>query len=146
MSRHTKVAFMVAPILAVLGFIAADFYEESKANKEKIVQLFPVGHCDVVNESCILKAGEFEISIYDKSGKTTVNTTFPLDSATLFLVNKDNHATEYPLGMIESPYYWHANTQLRELIEAQGQSYKMRLIANIKGGRYISEFYTQTTQ
>jgi hypothetical protein len=144
MNKHTKTAFLVAPILVVLGFIAADYYEEKQAAEEKVIQLIPSEDCDVINENCILKAGDFEVNVFDKNNLTTVNSTYPLDSATLFLVDKDNNATPYPLGMIQSPYYWHTETNLRELIGSSGQGYKLRLVVNIKGGSYISEFYTET--
>ncbi|MFQ3221167.1 MAG: hypothetical protein ACI8R9_001552 [Paraglaciecola sp.] len=144
MNKHTRTAFMVAPILAVIGYIAADYYEEDQAEKEKVIQLVPFGDCDVINQECILKAGDFEVNVFDKDNLTTVNSTFPLDSATIFLVDKNNTPTAYPLGMIQSPYYWHTKTNLRELIGQSGQSYKLRLVAKIKGGRYISEFNTKT--
>jgi hypothetical protein len=98
----------------------------------------------VINQQCILKAGDFEVNVFDKNNLTTVNTTFPLDSATIFLVDEFNNPTAYSLGMIQSPYYWHTQTNLRELIGDPGQSYKLRLVVNIKGGSYISEFYTKT--
>ncbi|MBU3002071.1 hypothetical protein [Paraglaciecola arctica] len=144
MNKHTRTALMVAPILAVIGYIAADYYEEGLAEEEKVIQLLPVENCDVINQKCILKSGDFEVNIFDKNNFTTVNSTFPLDSATLFLVDENNQSTPYPLGMIQSPYYWHAETDLRKLIGRSGQSYTLRLIANIKGGRYISEFHTYT--
>jgi hypothetical protein len=84
------------------------------------------------------------VNVFDKNNQTTINSTFPLDSATLFLVDKDNSPTAYPLGMIQNPYYWHTETNLRELMRHSGQRYKLRLVVNIKGGRYISEFYTKT--
>ncbi len=146
MNRHMKVAFMVAPFLAVLGYIGADFYNENEAAKTKIVQLVPEGHCDIVNQSCVLKSGEFKVNVSDKAGITEVNSTFPLDSATLFLVDKHDKITAYPLGMQKSPYYWRSNTQLGSLVSNKGDSYKLRLITKIKGGQYISEFYTQTTK
>jgi hypothetical protein len=144
MNKHTRTAFMVAPILAVIGYIAADYYEEDQAEKEKVIQLVPFGVCDVINQVCVLKAGDFEVNVFDKDNLTTVNSTFPLDSATIFLVDKNDQPTAYPLGMIQSPYYWHTETNLRELVGDSGQRYKLRLVANIKGGRYISEFYTTT--
>lgn len=144
MNKHRRTAFLVAPILAVLGYIAADYYAESQAAEDKLIQLVPFEDCDIINQQCILKAGEFEVNVFDKNNLTTVNATFPLDNATLFLVDKNNTATPYALGMIQSPYYWHAETNLRELIGNSGQSYKLRIILNIKGGRYISEFYTKT--
>ena len=48
--------------------------------------------------------------------------------------------------MIDNPYYWQSPTPLRESISAQGEKYKLRVIANIKGGQYIAEFYTQTVK
>lgn len=146
MNRHTKLALIVAPFLTILGFIGADFYEENQAQQEKIVQLSPDGHCDVINQNCILTSGEFKINVSDKAGVTEINSTFPLDSATLFLVDQSDKMTPYPLGMQQSPYYWQSPTQLRELIGRKGDSYKLRLIAKIKGGQYISEFYTQTVK
>lgn len=144
MNRHTKLAFMVAPFLLIGGYIASDFYIEHEASKQRVFNLVPFGHCDVINQKCILKSGDFEVNLLDEGGKTTLNATFPLDSATLFLVDKSNQATAYPLGMKDSPYYWHSNTPLNELAKNKGDKYKLRIIANIKGGQYISEFYTQT--
>ena len=146
MNKHLKVAFIVAPFLAVLGYIGADYYDEQQASKEKIIQLIPEGHCDVVNQHCVLKSGDFKVNISDKAGVTEVNSTFPLDSATLFLVDKHEQMTPYPLGMKKSPYYWRSNTELRSLVSQKGDSYKLRLIVKIKGGQYISEFYTQTVK
>ncbi|MDU0353567.1 hypothetical protein RS130_06150 [Paraglaciecola aquimarina] len=144
MNKHTKTAFLVAPILAVIGYIAADYYVEDQAQEEKIIQLDPPNNCDVINQNCILRSGNFEVNVFDKDLFTTVNSTFPLDSATLFLVDENNVQTPYPLGMMQSPYYWHTQTNLRKLVSNPGQRYKLRLILNIKGGRYISEFYTHT--
>ncbi|MEP0354462.1 MAG: hypothetical protein ABJH06_13715 [Paraglaciecola sp.] len=144
MNKHTKIAFMVAPILAVIGYIAADYYVENQAENEKVVQLIPTDNCDVISQTCILKSGDFEVNVFDKDNLTSINSTFPLDSATLFLVDSNNEPTAYPLGMIQSPYYWHTETDLRELVGNSGQSYKLRLVLNIKGGSYIAEFYTTT--
>ncbi|MBL0710299.1 MAG: hypothetical protein JJV99_04725 [Colwellia sp.] len=146
MNRHLKAAFMVAPFLAVFGYIGADYYNENQAAQTKIIQLVPEGHCDIINQSCVLKSGDFKVNISDENGVTEVNATFPLDSATLFLVDKHDKMTAYPLGMQKSPYYWHSNTELQNLASKKGDSYKLRLIAKIKGGQYIAEFYTQTTK
>ncbi len=146
MNKHLKAAFMVAPFLAVLGYVGADYYNENQAAKEKIIQLAPEGDCDIINKSCVLSSGEFKINISDEEGITEVNSTFPLDSATLFLVDQANKMTPYPLGMQKSPYYWRSKTELRSLVSNKGDRYKLRLIAKIKGGQYISEFTTHTAK
>lgn len=148
MNKHLKLAFMVAPILAVVGYIAADYYEENEAAQAKIIQLAPEGHCDIANKNCVLVSGDFKVNISDDAqlGITEINTTFPLDSATLFLVDKSDKMTPYPLGMQKSPYYWRSETPLRGLLANKGDSYKLRIIMKIKGGQYIGEFYTQTVK
>jgi len=144
MNKHTKIAIFIAPILAILGFALADLWAENEASQIKMVELVPFGHCDVNNQKCILKSGEFEVNISDKSGITTVNTTYPLDKATLFLVDEKNHPTAYPLGMKGNPYYWKRETPLGSYIAQKGAKYKLRIILEIKGGKYFAEFYTQT--
>lgn len=144
MNRHTKLALMVAPFLILGGYIASDFYMEYQADQPKLITLSPSGPCDVLNQQCVLKSGEFEVNVFDKNGITTLNSTFPLDKVTFFTVDKNNTPTAYPLGMKESPYYWKNKTQLRSLAGNKGDKYKLRFAASIKGGQYIAEFYTQT--
>jgi len=144
MNKHTKTAILVAPILAILGFALADLWEEHNAQEVRAFELVPFGHCDVSNQKCILKSGEFEVNVMDEHGITTVNSTYPIDTATLFLVDKDNQATPFQLGMKDSPYYWKRETPLGGLIANKGDNYKLRLILEIKGGKYFTEFYTQT--
>lgn len=146
MNKHIKLAFMVAPILAIVGFIAADYYKESEASKDKVVALITQGNCDIANKNCVLVSGDFKINVSDSAGVTEINSTFPLDSATLFLVDKSNRMTPYPLGMKKSPYYWRSNTPLSSLLANKGDNYKLRLIAKIKGGQYISEFSSETVK
>jgi len=143
MNKHTKVAVLVAPLLAVLGYITSDYYIESEANESKLVTLQAEAPCAVLAGECILISGDFKINVFDKAGTTVINSTFPLDKAVLFLVDDENIATPYPLTQVQSNYYWQAQTPLRELANASAStSYKLRLIASIKGGDYISEFET----
>ncbi|MFT5806420.1 MAG: ethanolamine utilization microcompartment shell protein EutS [Moritella dasanensis] len=141
MNKHTKVAVLVAPLLAVLGYVASDYFIENDADEIKLITLVPESSCAVLAGECVLISGDFKINVFDKAGITVVNSTFPLDEAVLFLVNDDNSATAYPLAQVQSNYYWQAQTPLRDLA-ATSASYKLRLIASIKGGNYISEFET----
>lgn len=144
MTRHSKLAMFLAPFLIIGGYVLSDLYLEDQANELKLFELKPTGHCDVYNDNCILKSGEFEINVMHQGIVTTVNSTYPLDTATLFLVDTQGEATPYQLGMKDSPYYWKRETPLGELIANKGEKYKLRFIGEIKGGKYIAEFYTQT--
>jgi hypothetical protein len=144
MNKHTKIALFVAPVLIILGYILSDIYLENNAYNDKVVQLLPVGNCDVLNKSCVLEADDLQVSIYDENGTTFINSTFQLTKATLFLVDINGQSTEVKLQMHDNPFYWKQETQLRQLTSNSGDKYKLRLIAEIKGGKYISEFYTKT--
>jgi hypothetical protein len=144
MNKHTKIALFVAPVLIVLGYILSDMYVESKAYDDKVVQLSPIGTCDIINKSCVLEADDLQVSIYDENGTTFINSTFQLTKATLFLVDQNNIVTAIELEIHDNPFYWKNQTQLSQLVSNIGDKYKLRLIAEIKGGKYISEFYTQT--
>ncbi|NMP33105.1 hypothetical protein HII17_16220 [Thalassotalea sp. M1531] len=146
MSRHKKIAFFVAPFLALGGYILSDMYMEYKANEKRVFELVPEGHCDIIHEKCVLKSGDFKINVYDKNGITSINSTFPLDEVVIFLVDSAKEIQSYPMGMKDSPYYWHRETPLRSRIAEKGQKQKLRVIATIKGGKYISEFYSQTVK
>lgn len=145
LNRHTKIAIFVAPILMILGFALSDIWVENKAMEARFFQMQPEGgSCDILANKCVLRSGEFQISVYYKDGLTTLNSTFPLDTATLFLVDKEEVATTYRMGMKESPYYWYQTTPIHELVKAPGSKQKVRMVATIKGGQYIAEFYSVT--
>jgi len=146
MNRHKKMALFVAPFLLLGGYIASDYYLEYQANKNRIFHLSPEGHCDVINESCVLTSGEFKINVFDKAGITTVNSTFPIDEAVFFIVDSQKEYQTYTLSMADSPYYWKNKTDLRQRIGNKGDKQKLRVIVSIKGGKYISEFYSQTVR
>jgi len=145
MNKHTKVAIFVAPVLAILGWALSDIYLESQSMKKRLYTLTPeAGFCDVMAKNCVLRSGEFQLSLYDENGKTTLNSTFPLDTATLFLVDKKNNAQAYRMGMTDSPYYWYQSTPLSGNLSRQGSKQKLRIIATIKGGQYVAEFISTT--
>ena len=143
MNKQTKIALFIAPILSILGFVLADLWAENNAMKAKAFPLTPSGDCHVLNNRCILKSGDFEINIFDEHGITKLHATYPLDTATLFLVDTKNHATPYQLGMKSSPYYWQRKTPLRSLMSEKTNRYKLRIIIEIKGGKYFAEFHTK---
>lgn len=143
MNKHKKLAIFIAPILMVIGYIAADYFAEYQAQEDTLFELVGEGKCDVLSGTCVLIAGDFKINVFDKNGITTVNSTFPLEKVTLFIVDENNQAQAYSLKMIETAYYWHLATPLRETMTNSNNAQKLRLIIKIKGGQYISEFVTQ---
>jgi len=145
LSRHTKVAIFVAPILMILGFALSDIWVENKAMKKRFFEMEPEGgKCDILANECILRSGEFQISVYYENGLTTLNSTFPLDTATLFLVDNQDVSTTYRMGMKDSPYYWYQTTPIKDIAGESGSEQKVRMVATVKGGQYIAEFLSVT--
>ncbi len=133
MNKHTKLAILVAPILAVIGYIASDYYVEYQANQPKIFQLTQQDTCSISEKKCLLISGDFKINIYNERNKTILNATFPLDEVTLFVVDNSNNAQPYAMSVKDNPYYWQT-----EVLLVPEQT--LRLIAAIKGSKYIAEF------
>ncbi len=51
MNRHLKVAFMVAPFLALLGYIGADYYYENEAGKSNLFEaLYGINPFDIESD------------------------------------------------------------------------------------------------
>lgn len=140
MNKHTKMALFVAPFLMIGGFIASDFWIENQAAEKRVFALKPKGACELVSKQCVLSSGDLEINVYHQEGKTWVNSTWALDSAMLFLVDANGKASPYPLAMGDNPYYWWQQTPLAQYLLSPGDSYTLRIIASIKGGRYVGEF------
>ena len=144
MNRHTKIAMFVAPVLLLFGWVGGEIWVESQAMKKKFYTLEPeAGFCDVMAKKCILNSGDFKLSLYEEDGKTTLNSTFPLDTATLFLVDGED-VTAYRMGMIDSPYYWYQVTDFANKNSEPGSKQVLRLIATVKGSQYIAEFTSKT--
>lgn len=144
LTGHTKLALFIAPLLLLVGWVGGEIWAESQAMKKRVYTLEPeAGFCDVLAKKCILQSGDFQLSLYVENGNTTLNSTFPLDTATLFMVDDDN-VTAYQMGMKDSPYYWYQQTDFVEKNSAQGSKQKLRIIASVKGGQYIAEFTSKT--
>lgn len=150
MNKHTKMALFVAPFLAVIGWIASDIWVESQALKNSFFTLeAEAGYCDVMAKKCILHADELKISVYQEQGRTVLNSTLPLDTATFFLVDDEvtegkKQAQAFQMGMKQSPYYWYQTTGFADKNAEQGSKQTFRIIATIKGAKYIGEFVSTT--
>jgi hypothetical protein len=145
MNKDLKLALIVAPFLAILSFVAIDLWLSSTAKQTKVVVLASQGRCDITGQGCLLQSGDLQLNIIDKAGITQLNSTYPLDKATLFLVDDNQLMTPYPLTMHKNRYYWQTATPLRTLLTYNTTYYSLRLIVAVGDGQYISEFRTRVS-
>lgn len=139
MNKHTRLAIVLAPFLLVGGYVASDQYMEYKANEPKIFQLVAQGECEFQRGKCILESGEMLVSISDEDGLTRVNTSFPVDSVTLSLVDGGGAEMIYGLDMAQNPQYWEKRTDIRSSAAGNDSSEKLRVAVKMKGSIYLSE-------
>jgi hypothetical protein len=84
MTKDLKLALIVAPFLAILGFVAIELWLSSTAKQTKLVVLAMKGACDITGQGCLLQSGDLKLNITDNAGITQLNSTYPLDKVTLF--------------------------------------------------------------
>ena len=138
MNKDKKLAIILAPFLLVGGYVASDFYLESKANDPKIFMLSQTGECAMFSSDCILQSGDMQINITDDNGITKANTSYPVDSVAISLVY-DNGKKEviYGLEQAANPQYWQRETDIRTAMTQHKSATNLRVAVKIKGSSYL---------
>ena len=84
MNPHLKIAFVVAPLLAIAGWGLAEMYWAS-THPEAAARIAPRRACDMREKACRLKAGDLQLFIrgeFDATGRLNalrIESTEPLD-------------------------------------------------------------------
>jgi len=99
-NKHVVIAMLVAPVLSIMAWFAVDYFlsERPHAAKEGAAYtLIAKSNCRYDSGQCDLENADFKISIRPMSVTSSsvqleLNSAFPLQSATLGLVNNDTPA------------------------------------------------------
>jgi hypothetical protein len=145
MNRDQKIALFLAPFLLVGGYVASDFYLESKDNETRLFTLQHQGECQMFSGNCILHSGDMQINITDSNGITTGNTAYPVDSVAVSLVYSDGREVIYGLEKDKNPQYWSRETDIGKAFREEKSADRLRLVIRRKGSTYLSEFIPTST-
>ena len=104
-NKHLIVAMLIAPVLAITAWFAIDYFvaERPHAAKEGAAYtLIAKSNCRYDSGQCDLENGEFKLSIRPTSVtadyvRLEMTSAFPLQSATVGLVNDGDPATPSPM-------------------------------------------------
>lgn len=140
MTRDQKIAVFLAPFLLVGGYVASDFYLESKDNQTRLFTLQHQGNCQMFIGDCILQSGDMQINVTDRDGITQGNTSYPVDSVALSLVYNDGREVIYGLEKEKNPQYWSRQTDISKAFREENSASRLRLVVRLKGSTYLSEF------
>ena len=141
MNKHTKVALVVAPFLLIGGYGLMDLYLK-ETEEPRFMELQVDGaDCNITANRCFLRSGNFELSIYNEDSDTVVNTNLAMYRVSLFTVDGEGSASEFQMAMtVSDPFYWRSQMGLRDIIAANPNGIKMRIITQVENTSYAAEF------
>ncbi len=143
MNKHLRLAFIIAPLLLVGGFIAAEYYNKYTNSLKKYHHLAVQGVCDIFNGECKLQGAGLELKISNSNGTTHLNSNHPLSTAAIAVVDNDQEKPRN-LQSDDTRQSWIINTA-RYASKKEASSNQIRLIVSVDDEFFFSEF-TSTTQ
>jgi len=129
MNRHVKLAIILAPFLAIGGYIAADYYSINAQQKQVLLPLTGQGECHLANARCLLTNGDLQVNLSVSDSMLSLMSSHSLDQVLVSVNSKE------PIVLIQgkNTLRWHS----AEKINARGN--KLRLFIRIEKARYIAE-------
>lgn len=140
MNKHTKMAILTAPFLAIGGYVASGYFLEKTVQAPRLLTLIQEAPCNMLDTPCVLKATGLTFQISDSGGNTEVTSSVGMASITIAFVDKDGTESAYPLLAAEGPRTWTATTNYSQMRSISGAEVTVRLAAKIENLTYIHEF------
>ncbi len=140
MNKDIRLAIILAPFLLIGGYVISDQYLESKSAAPGIFTFAVQGECAPFSSDCILQSGDMQINITDEQGLTKANTSYPVDTVTISLVNKNGKEIIYGLERAGNEQYWERKTDIRSAFTSTKTAEKLRIVVQRKDSTYLAEF------
>jgi len=145
-NKHVVVAMLVAPVLAIMAWFAMDYFigERPHAAKEGAAYtLIAKSNCRYDSGQCDLENSDFKLSIRPisvSSGNIQLEMTsaFPLQSATLGLVNDGIAAPPSPMvASTDEALHW-----TTRMDQPHGENSSIRVAVTASGATWFAEIPT----
>ena len=136
MNKHIKLAIVIAPFLAIGGYIATDYYDTYQVNKKRYHTITVEGQCDIDTGPCLLK-GAGLILEFSKNGEVTnLEANYPLSTAAIGMLGSDEPTNLTP---DTSKKNWSVNTSTyMKSVKSDGNA--IRVLVSAKDHFFFSEF------
>lgn len=147
MTPHTKAATIIAPFLLIGGYIAADFYSNTK--EEKILtteakgttayELTLSSKCRMPDEPCILRKDQLVITLSADAKYYYLESNMELEGVTLGLAQIDRVTRGLEMQRVSDSSHW--ITKIRTLSNLKEENpLLMRIALESDKKRYYAEF------
>ncbi len=139
MNKHTKLAIVIAPFLAIGSYIATGYYADAKMQKafgkERYLKLLPQGKCQIRAGNCKMKNGDFRLNLEQTPQGIHLATTHPISNAVISLVTDINQEKLYKLKQDKNALNWQMDVDATQLQNA----HNLRLLLMINKVSYLGE-------
>jgi hypothetical protein len=145
MNRHLKIAFIVAPFLAIGGYAVMDQYDyyQKKKLAKALYTLKAEGACVLSSGACVLKNESLTVSLSSAAAETNGDVPMYLESSVALAGGKlgfGDEGAEIPqrsLQQLQDDQHWRVGLPQAAIGEASAVGLRMVLMS---GGRvYIAE-------
>ena len=135
MNKHKKLAFIVAPFLAIGGYIAADYYDRYQVDKKRYHNLIIEGKCDIDQGPCLLKGAGLILEYTIVGELTNIEANHPLGAAAIGMSDNEK---PYSLEPKIDKKNWTIPTATYK--NSTTESAVIRLVVTAKDHTFFSEF------
>jgi len=136
MNRHKKLAFMVAPFLAIGGYVAAHYYDIYQVDKKRYHTLKVEGKCDIDQGPCLLKGAGLILEYTIKGDITNIEANHTLGAAAIGMSSEEKPYNLEP-KTIEKKNWTIPTTTFKQASNNNGT---IRLVVTAKDHTFFSEF------
>jgi hypothetical protein len=140
MNRHVKIALIMAPVLGLVSYGITGYFQPKQEQKKGDYELSMAGECRPSDNSCVMKAGKFEIKLIStiKKGKRqlAVISNQPVSLLSMALAPDNNEFTQFEMMKSDDKKYW--QVALKSEQELTGFN-TFRLAAHSKDSNYFIE-------
>lgn len=140
MNRHKKIAIIVAPFLAIGGYVATDYYAQYKRSAQQLYKLSVTNNCDLANNRCELTGGGLTLRLSATNGKTKMVSSHPLDMVTISVLNAGSGESVYRMETESDHKHWIVVRDISNDKAGSSLPLTMRISAAVEDAYFISEF------
>jgi len=138
MNRHVKLAIMIAPFLAIGGYIATDYYDKYQNDKKRYHNLKVEGKCNIDTGPCLLKGAGLILEYTIQGELTNIEANYPLGSAAIGMKVSENDKP-FNLKPKTDKKNWSISTSTYKH-PAAINSDAVRIVVTAKDHTFFSEF------
>ena len=109
MNRHLKIAFFMAPVLALLSYALTGYLMNPEVSRQQQGQLLVHGQCLPTENACLLTLGPFELKLLSaekqQQQQLALISNEPISHLTVALGSEDRFR-QFPLMKRDDGKYW----------------------------------------